>query len=82
MKAYENELKAKVTYMKDTDEYRIYTSGDGGKTWDFSRGFCCLKAEGENEPNMVHYSALTEIGNLINLGYSVSVCGSPYASYK
>lgn len=69
-----NKLFGRIKYDRRTDTYILYTSTDGGKTWDYNIGCKCqnsIKDNPEDEPCFIHISLIQELKNAIRNGYEI-----------
>lgn len=60
---------AKVHYNSDTDSFELWLKRDD--EWGFSCSTKCRAAEGDTEPNFIHFTFLKEVLKCIQLGYEV-----------
>lgn len=67
--------KARISYDKEQDEYKLMLSTDGGDTWDFCTGCICQRCENDKpdkEPMYVHVGLIEEMKKAIRCGFSVT----------
>lgn len=67
-------LQARIKYEKESDMYVLYTSTNGGETWDYNTGWKCQFKEGREdavEPEYVHISILGALKRCIAFGYEI-----------
>lgn len=70
-----NEINKQVTIKYDDkyDEFQLLIRKSEKEEWKFVRGYQCVNALGQNEPNFIHYSILNELKDCFELGYEFIV---------
>lgn len=67
-----NRKKARVGYSASNDAYVVELFDEQEKEWFTSKIFKCVAANGQEDEDFVHYTLVTEILDLIDLGYEVT----------
>lgn len=66
-----NRKKARVGYSASNDAYIIEVFDEQENEWIMDKMVKCVAANGQEDTDFVHYSLVTEILDLIDLGYEV-----------
>lgn len=67
-----NKMKARVGYSTSNDAYVVELFDEKENEWSMSMMVKCVAANGQEDTDFVHYTLVTEILNLIDLGYEVT----------
>lgn len=74
--AKRQKLLQKITYVEENDEFIVYISSDGGKTWGFNVGAKCSRLEmqkEDEEPIGIPFGLLTTVRDNARLGFVLVV---------
>lgn len=66
-----NRKKARVGYSISNDAYIIEIFDEQENEWLMNKMFKCVAANGQEDMDFVHYTLVTEILDLLELGYEV-----------
>lgn len=66
-----NRKKARVGYSVSNEAYVIEVFDEQEKEWIMNKMFKCVAANGQEDADFVHFTLVTEILDLIDLGYEV-----------
>lgn len=69
-----NNLKARITYDKKEDAYKLMLSQDGGETWNLCKSCACKRSEEdlpEEEPMFIYVGLIDELKKAILCGYEI-----------